>query len=91
MSADAAASDLLIWLAGLVSGIVKAPTAVSINEIGRACETIVLAISVDEQDVGRLLGVHDSTIALIQRLAARAAALRGLRVSLVIPQRLGRR
>jgi predicted RNA-binding protein YlqC (UPF0109 family) len=91
MSADAAASDLLIWLAGLVSGIVKTPTAVSIDEIGRACETIALAISVDEQDVGRLLGVHDSTIALVQRLTARAAALRGLRVSLVVPQRRGRR
>jgi predicted RNA-binding protein YlqC (UPF0109 family) len=90
VSLDAVA-EFCGWLTALIGGIVKMPTAVSINEIGRAHETIVIECIVDEPDTGRLLGVHDETIALVQRLAARYAALRGFRVSLVVPQRRGRR
>jgi len=89
MSADAV-PDLLGWLTAVIGGIVKMPRAVSVNQIGRAGETIVIAISVDALDVGRVLGVDDANIKLVQRLAARAAALRGFRVSLLVPQR-GRR
>jgi predicted RNA-binding protein YlqC (UPF0109 family) len=75
----------------LIRGIVKTPTAVSINEIGRAHKIVVIAICVDSADVGRVLGVHDASIALVQKLAVRAVALRGYHVKLIVPQKGDRR
>ena len=90
MSADAVA-QLCEWLRQVIGGIVKTPTAVSVNEIGRAHETIMITVIADPLDVGRVLGVDDANIKLIQRLADRAAALRGCRVQLVVPQKGERR
>ena len=91
MSADAV-SELQAWIGAIVGGLVMAPTSIRVEQVGEAGPTVLLALRLDERDLGRVIGRNGLVVQSLRSLVAAAGARRGLQVRLEVPQaRSGRR
>ena len=71
MSEDSAARDLLEYLA---EGLVEEPDAVSVEQFEQGDGTIVLELSVDDGDYGRVIGRGGRTAKALRTVVKAAAA-----------------
>jgi predicted RNA-binding protein YlqC (UPF0109 family) len=87
-----AALELQAWIRSVVSGLVTAPASIRVEQVGEAGPTVLLALHLDERDLGRVIGRHGLVVQSLRSLVAAAGARRGLQVRLEVPQaRSGRR
>jgi len=71
VSEDSAARDLLEYLA---EGLVEEPDAVSVEQFEQGDGTIVLELSVDDGDYGRVIGRGGRTAKALRTVVKAAAA-----------------
>jgi predicted RNA-binding protein YlqC (UPF0109 family) len=92
MSTDGLA-QLRTWVALVVAGLVKEPTAISVEPVGKlgGRRTLVLMLRAAPEDVGRIIGRAGALITPLRTLVAAAGARRGLRVTLELPDEIERR
>lgn len=67
----------------IVKNLVDNPDQVSINEVGSA-HTLILELSVEKSDIGKIIGKKGKTINAIRTLIMSVASRNNLRVSLEI-------
>lgn len=67
----------------IVKNLVDNPDRVNINEIGGA-QTLIIELSVDPSDIGKVIGKRGKTINAIRTLLMSVASRNGIRVSLEI-------
>ena len=84
--------ELEDWVRAVVAGLVAAPASLRVERVAEAGPTVLLALCLDEQDLGRVIGRNGLIIQSLRSLVAAAGARRGLQVRLEVPQaRSGRR
>lgn len=71
------------FVAYIIKNLVDNPDKVRINEIG-GTNTIILELSVDKNDIGKVIGKQGKTINAIRTLIMSVASRNGLRVNLEI-------
>lgn len=71
------------FVAYIVKNLVDHPDAVKINEVG-GTHTIILELSVEKSDIGKIIGKKGKTINAIRTLLMSVASRNGLRVNLEI-------
>lgn len=71
------------FVAYIVKNLVDHPDQVKLNEVGGS-HTIILELSVEKSDIGKIIGKHGKTINAIRTLLMSVASRNGLRVSLEI-------
>jgi uncharacterized protein len=71
------------FVAYIVKNLVDYPDRVKINEIG-GTQTIILELSVDKADIGKIIGKRGKTINALRVLIMSIASRKGLRVNLEI-------
>jgi len=67
----------------IVKNLVDNPDKVVINEIG-GTQTLILELSVDKSDIGKIIGKRGKTINAIRTLLMSVASRNGMRVNLEI-------
>jgi hypothetical protein len=67
----------------IVKNLVDNPDKVRINEVG-GTHTLILELSVEKSDIGKIIGKKGKTINAIRTLLMSVASRNGLRVSLEI-------
>lgn len=67
----------------IIKNLVDNPDKVTVNEIG-GTNTLIIELSVDPSDVGKIIGKKGKTINAIRTLLQSVAARNGLRVTLEI-------
>jgi predicted RNA-binding protein YlqC (UPF0109 family) len=89
---DDTVAELQSWVRAVVSELVTAPTTICVERIAETGPTVLLALRLDEGDLGRVIGRRGLIIQSLRSLVAAAGARRGLQVRLEVPQaRSGRR
>ncbi len=71
------------FVAYIVKNLVDHPDKVVINEVG-GTHTIILELSVEKSDIGKIIGKKGKTINAIRTLLMSVASRNGLRVNLEI-------
>lgn len=71
------------FVAYIVKNLVDHPDQVKINEIG-GTHTVILELSVEKSDIGKIIGKKGKTINAIRTLLMSVASRNGLRVNLEI-------
>ncbi len=71
------------FVAYIVKNLVDHPDKVKINEIG-GTHTVILELSVEKSDIGKIIGKRGKTINAIRTLLMSVASRNGLRVNLEI-------
>lgn len=71
------------FVAYIVKNLVDHPDMVKINEIG-GTHTIIIELSVEKSDIGKIIGKKGKTINAIRTLLMSVASRNGLRVNLEI-------
>lgn len=71
------------FVAYIVKNLVDHPDQVKINEVG-GTHTIILELSVEKSDIGKIIGKKGKTINAIRTLLMSVASRNGLRVNLEI-------
>ena len=71
------------FVAYIVKNLVDHPDKVKINEIG-GTQTVILELSVEKSDIGKIIGKRGKTINAIRTLLMSVACRNGLRVNLEI-------
>lgn len=71
------------FVAYIVKNLVDNPDKVRINEIGGA-QTLILELSVEKADIGKIIGKKGKTINAIRTLLMSVASRNGIRVNLEI-------
>ena len=71
------------FVAYVVKNLVDNPDRVQIKEIG-GTQTVILELSVDKADIGKIIGKKGKTINAIRTLLTSVASRNGIRVSLEI-------
>lgn len=71
------------FVAYIVKNLVDHPDQVKINEIG-GTHTVILELSVEKSDIGKIIGKRGKTINAIRTLLMSVASRNGLRVNLEI-------
>lgn len=71
------------FVAYIVKNLVDHPDQVKINEVG-GTHTVILELSVEKSDIGKIIGKHGKTINAIRTLLMSVASRNGLRVNLEI-------
>jgi predicted RNA-binding protein YlqC (UPF0109 family) len=67
----------------IVKNLVDNPDKVNINEVGGS-QTVILELSVEKSDIGKIIGKRGKTINAIRTLLMSVASRNGIRVSLEI-------
>ena len=67
----------------IVKNLVDNPDEVKINEIGGS-QTLIIELSVDKEDIGKIIGKKGKTINAIRTLLMSVASRNGVRVNLEI-------
>ena len=67
----------------VVKNLVDSPDSVTINEIGGS-QTLILELSVDKADIGKIIGKKGKTINAIRTLLMSVASRNGIRVNLEV-------
>src|SRR6185295_12775273 len=83
---DDTVAELQSWVRAVVSELVTAPTTICVERIAETGPTVLLALRLDEGDLGRVIGRHGLIIQSLRSLVAAAGARRGLQVRLEVPQ-----
>ncbi|MDF2550032.1 MAG: binding protein [Chlamydiales bacterium] len=76
-------SEMKEFVAYIVKNLVDHPDKVVINEIG-GTQTLILELSVEKSDIGKIIGKKGKTINAIRTLLMSVASRNGLRVNLEI-------
>ena len=86
VNADAV-TELRAWVAVVAAGVVKEPSAISVEPVGRlGRSTLVLLLHVAPEDTAYIIGRGGSLISSLRTLVAAAGARLGLsRVTLELP------
>ena len=71
------------FVAYIIKNLVDHPDEVKINEIGGA-HTVILELSVEKSDIGKVIGKRGKTINAIRTLLMSVASRNGIRVNLEI-------
>lgn len=71
------------FVAYIVKNLVDNPDKVRINEIG-GTHTLILELTVDKADIGKIIGKQGKTINAIRTLMMSVASRNGIRVTLEI-------
>ncbi|MFZ0565509.1 MAG: KH domain-containing protein [Chlamydiales bacterium] len=71
------------FVAYIIKNLVDHPDQVKINEIGGA-HTVILELSVEKSDIGKIIGKRGKTINAIRTLLMSVASRNGIRVNLEI-------
>ncbi len=71
------------FVAYIIKNLVDHPDQVHINEIG-GTHTLILELSVEKSDIGKIIGKKGKTINAIRTLLMSVASRNGLRVTLEI-------
>jgi predicted RNA-binding protein YlqC (UPF0109 family) len=71
------------FVAYIVKNLVDHPEKVRINEIG-GTQTLILELSVEKSDIGKIIGKKGKTINAIRTLLMSVASRNGIRVNLEI-------
>ncbi len=71
------------FVAYVVKNLVDNPDRVQIKEIG-GTQTVILELSVDKADIGKIIGKKGKTINAIRTLLMSVASRNGIRVNLEI-------
>ena len=71
------------FVAYIVKNLVDYPDKVKINEVG-GTHTVILELSVEKSDIGKIIGKRGKTINAIRTLLMSVASRNGLRVNLEI-------
>ena len=71
------------FVAYIVKNLVANPDAVRVNEI-TGTSTLILELSVDKSDIGKIIGKEGRTINSLRTIIMAAATRKGLRVNLEI-------
>lgn len=71
------------FVAYIVKNLVDHPDQVKINEVG-GTHTVILELSVEKSDIGKIIGKRGKTINAIRTLLMSVASRNGLRVNLEI-------
>lgn len=71
------------FVAYIIKNLVDHPEQVQINEIGGA-QTIILELTVDKSDIGKIIGKRGKTINAVRTLLMSVASRNGVRVNLEI-------
>lgn len=71
------------FVAYIIKNLVDQPDKVQINEIGGA-QTIILELTVDKADIGKIIGKRGKTINSVRTLLMSVASRNGVRVNLEI-------
>lgn len=71
------------FVAYIVKNLVDNPDKVLINEIG-GTQTLIIELSVDKADIGKIIGKRGKTINAIRTLLMSVASRNGVRVNLEI-------
>lgn len=71
------------FVAYIVKNLVDNPDKVRINEIG-GTNTLILELTVDKADIGKIIGKQGKTINAIRTLMMSVASRNGIRVNLEI-------
>lgn len=71
------------FVAYIVKNLVDYPDKVTINEVG-GTHTVILELSVEKSDIGKIIGKRGKTINAIRTLLMSVASRNGLRVNLEI-------
>lgn len=71
------------FVAYIVKNLVDNPEKVKINEIG-GTQTLILELSVEKSDIGKIIGKKGKTINAIRTLLMSVASRNGIRVNLEI-------
>ncbi len=71
------------FVAYIVKNLVDNPDQVKINEIGGS-HTVILELSVEKSDIGKIIGKHGKTINAIRTLLMAVASRTGIRINLEI-------
>ena len=72
----------------IVKNLVDYPDKVEINEIG-GTQTLILELSVEKSDIGKIIGKRGKTISAIRTLLMSVASRNGIRVNLEIIEEPG--
>lgn len=72
----------------IVKNLVDHPDKVQINEIG-GTQTLILELSVEKGDIGKIIGKRGKTISAIRTLLMSVASRNGIRVNLEILEEPG--
>lgn len=67
----------------IVKNLVDNPDKVQINEIGGS-QTLIIELSVDKEDIGKIIGKKGKTINAVRTLLMSVASRNGVRVNLEI-------
>lgn len=67
----------------IIKNLVDNPDKVHINEVGGS-QTLILELSVEKSDIGKIIGKRGKTINAIRTLLISVASRNGIRVSLEI-------
>ena len=76
------------FVAYIVKNLVDHPDKVQINEIG-GTQTLILELSVEKSDIGKIIGKRGKTISAIRTLLMSVASRNGIRVNLEILEEPG--
>jgi uncharacterized protein len=71
------------FVAYIVKNLVDHPDKVKINEVG-GTHTVILELSVEKSDIGKIIGKRGKTINAIRTLLMSVASRNGLRINLEI-------
>lgn len=71
------------FVAYIVKNLVDHPDQVTINEVGGS-HTVILELSVEKSDIGKIIGKRGKTISAIRTLLMSVASRNGIRVNLEI-------
>jgi uncharacterized protein len=74
------------WVRTIVGELVTVPQSICVEQVGEAGPTVLLALRVDERDLGRVIGRGGLVVQSLRSLVAAAGARRGLQVRLEVPQ-----
>lgn len=74
------------FVAYIAKNLVENPDGVEVKEVGGS-QTIILELSVDKADMGKVIGRQGKTINAIRTLLSSVAARNGVRVNLEVLDR----